>query len=351
MLGVLLAALLVVPTAPSATLVRKGSPIALETAVESSILVCVGTVDQVVRVPLPDDWAGSRFQPPPRELVFGRIRVERVLSGDPNTEFAWHESWSTWACDTTSTMEGKRALFLLGAGEIARQTENARAAVTDQLGAELVLRNLGSGDGILPVTVVDEGVECVHYGGAPSALDLPLPGAFPSRPNARRAGTQALTTIANWIEELARFPERDCVIRMHSRGITDPRGETFDVRFLADGSYRLAINEGRHQTVRSGQIEASAWDDLRAALERASTAAAPLADASATYDQRNLTVRLGGSDRRWSLPANVPDSADFTPELRGARDALISAWTLVRSAIDCADCADHRAADARALTR
>jgi hypothetical protein len=288
---------------------------------------------------------------PPPELTFGRIRIERVLKGDPSAEFVWHEAWRTWACDTTGALEGRRALFLLGDGVTGRQADAARAVIADHLGPGRILRNLGHGDGLLRITLAEEGIECVHYRNVPAELDLRRPGPFQHRPNAGRPGTQSLESISTWIAELARFTDAACVIRMQSPELADPVGQAFDARFLADGSYRLSIDEGRHQRVRSGRVEAAVWDELCASLERASAIAAPLADPYPSPGHRNLTVRLGGAQRRWWLPPTVPDSSSLPPETRAPRDALVGAWALVRSAIDCSECADHRAADERALAR
>jgi hypothetical protein len=311
----------------------------------------VGTVDAVVRVPTPEGWPNTLFGAPPPELIFGRIRVERVLKGDPSLEVVWHEAWRTWACDTTRALEGRRALYLLGSSATDHQSDSARAAVARHLGPELVLRNLGSGDGLLPITVVDEGIECVYYGNVPADLDLRRPGPFQKRPHAGRLGTQSLETISAWIAELARFPDASCVIRMQSAGLSEPVGEAFDARFLADGSYRVSIADGRQQRVRSGRIEAAAWEALLAAVERASAIAAPLAHPSAAQGRRNLTVRLGGADRRWSYAASAQPSSGLPPDSRAQRNALLTAWALVRGAIDCSECADHRAVDERAVAR
>lgn len=352
MLAFLIATSLLVPTTSPTPLVRKGSPLPLETAVESSTFICIGTVDRVERVPCPSEWAlGPMGYSPPRELPFARIRVERVLKGDSCTEFVWHETWTTWPCDTTQSLVGERALFLLGAAQTDRQSDAARAAVAQSLGPGLVVRNIGSGDGLEPIRLVDDGVECVHYGGAPYALDLPGPAAFPNRPNARRRGTQSLAAIAAWIEDLARFPRARCAIRMRSDALDEPRGQAFEVRFLADGSFRLAIGVDRYQVVRSGRIEAAVWEPLRAAIERASAEAAPLASASAALDRRDLTVRLDGADRRWSLPASVPDASTLPSDTRAAQNALLTTWELAHGALECLECADHGTADRRARAR
>src|SRR6185295_12084196 len=112
----LVAAVLISASVASLLPLRKGPP-RLSDQVDASTLVCIGIVDQEFTVSIPGGIAADATQLDSSRkksaFQFGRVRVERVLKGDPRTTVVFHEAWSTWTCDTTIAMHGKRALFFL----------------------------------------------------------------------------------------------------------------------------------------------------------------------------------------------------------------------------------------------
>src|SRR5436190_3863972 len=135
---------------------------------DASSFICIGTVDEVITVPSPEGAAGGGIFELPKSLEFARIRVERVIKGDPATKVLFHEAWPTWMCDTTSAHTGERSLFLLSAGAVSELKPAQRALVESTLAAKLILRNVYSGDGIMPILGRKDG-EYVHcFASSPS---------------------------------------------------------------------------------------------------------------------------------------------------------------------------------------
>jgi hypothetical protein len=143
------------------------SVLRLSDAVDGSTLICIGTVERVDTVVPPEGWRGQAdgwsMRQAPAELTLGRVLVERVLKGDPATKVAYHEAWRSWTCDTTSAHAGERCLFFLGPGAVSDAAPLARESLAARVGGAPILCNLGSGDGIVPITVPESGEPFVRF--------------------------------------------------------------------------------------------------------------------------------------------------------------------------------------------
>lgn len=134
--------------------VPKKGTLYLADAVESSTFICIGTKieSRTVRVPRDETEDASVFGATPTDAPLGVIHVERVLKGDASTEFVHHETWSSWTCDETGASIGRRAIYFLGPGIIARRPPSQREPILASLGARTIHRNVGSGDGIVTIS-------------------------------------------------------------------------------------------------------------------------------------------------------------------------------------------------------
>jgi hypothetical protein len=315
---------------PAGSIIRKG-PVPLADHVDKASVICIGRVDDVIRVALPGiHWPSTRDD----SLPIARIVVERVLKGPQDLKLVYHSVWPTWACDTTRAEVGQRALFLLSPdAHLGDAPQQVRDAISLALGTDDVLRNVGSGDGILPIRVFN-GEELVHYFETPKALRM-------------RDYDSRLTDIVNYIEVLARFaPELVTVYaRSESLGEDVDRSRWFDARILADGSCRLAVALGQQERVSMLQLDEAKWRALRSDLDVFVGAGDRLlGDPSYWSPERRLVVRTTEGTLRFLEPRK-----DDRRELQGAerltlQDAL-GAWTAIADMLACSDCYDHSDAD------
>ncbi len=314
----------------------------LSDQVDASTLVCIGAVDEVLTVPFPDGIESSDREFESRredEFRFARIRVERVLKGDPNTKVAFHEAWPTWICDTTSDETGKRALFLLGPGVIAGARAEDRQRVTRALGSDVVLRNVGSGDGIVPI-LRDGSHEYVQQWNWIDALRDPE----------HRKGS-SLARVVAWIETSARFAPD--VVAVHARcnkpiPLGPEAADTFDLRILIDGRRRLARKLGEREWVVVDRIEPTRWDSLQRMLRDLVTRSELIGQDTPGWHARSLSVQM--DDHRlefrqgWEETLSGFDRREQPGVIRSIR-----VWAALWSVLDCPTCTDHRAGDEQYL--
>jgi hypothetical protein len=306
---------------------------ALSDQIDHSVLVCIGTVEDIVLVLDPETGE--------RRLPVARVAVERVLKGAADTRTVHHEAWGTWACDTTGARIGQRALFLLGPHtQLSRFTEEERRAVHADLGTELVLRNVGSGDGIRTIDV-SRGEERVACRGAPDVIAPP-------------SEMQRLVDIARYVEELARFsPDAASAHARSGRASSrsrEPSG-SFDLRILPDGSARLARSLGRSERVVTWELEPAERERLARELGLATAGEVRAVGSAPGHDDaRRLTVRSGAASLSFVEPRDrwSPPIAGTTEERFAAADAL-RAWQTIRATIACDGCDDHSEKDRRWL--
>jgi len=355
MTGVLLLALVLsaAPTFPTEPPVRKGI-LDLHDAVESASFICIGQVDTTFPVDVGSDPIPRErelFATPAERLTFGRIRVERVLKGDPDVQTLFHETWRTWTCDTTFSHAGRRCLFLLGPGLVANMRDEIQAQIASTLGDGPVLRTLGSGDGAVEIrgTSSDEWVE---FFGAPNFLRSreevsSVPASL--RP-VRSPRAIPLSAFLTYIEDLCRFDPSRLAIRAESFVAWQPNEQPFDLRILPEGSVRLSFGRGGAEIVRVFDLAPSAWDTLQSELGNLATAAGIESRELQPQPRRALSVHLGERSIQF-VEALLRDPNSIDPALREPARAGIRAWTLVCDAIPCPECADHRELDAPWLTR
>jgi len=329
--------------APEPSLPRKGL-LELRDAVEAASFICIGTVDEVRSVTLPP----SELHAGPGQftrLPFGRIVVERVLKGDAQTAIVFHEAWSTWKCDTTNSHRGQRAVFFLATGTSAAMPEDARAQITSHLGDHPILRNLGSGDGIVPFRIEGE-EQTVSFEGAPNALRLAA--TRPDLPAAK--GRRILADVfVDHVANLCRFDP--ATVAIHALALVPVRSgeKAFDLRVTSTGSARLAIGDSVEESVRLFDLEPAAWSALRTGLVELMAAEPITFGAAAPFrPQRILKVSLDGRRLSFDEAGNLLGTRIDAAQRPSMRTSL-RAWSLVRSAIDCAECVDHRALDASFL--
>lgn len=320
------------------------SVLRLSEAVDWSTLVCIGTIERIETISPPEGWAGredgeARLRSTPGVMTFGRIVVERVIKGDPTTKVAHHEAWRSWICDTTSAHVGERCLFFLGPGEVSRATQSGRDLVSASLGRGPILCNVGSGDGIVPITTPDAGEPFVRFHGAPAEYAV--------EGGEKHGGVVRLSKVLEHVEQLTRFAPELVAVRATSRRSDDRTG--FDYRILADGSTCFAT--GATSTLRTSRLPERDWSALKSALSLAiGPAPIELGAAEAYYPFRSLHVALPGARLAFTDDDSVIVSGMGDAELARYR-ATIDAWRLVHAAMDCADCVDHSARDAELLKR
>jgi hypothetical protein len=269
------------------------------------------------------------------------VAVERVLKGAADTRTVHHEAWGTWACDTTRARVGQRALFLLGTQTvISRFTEEERRAVHAELGTELVLRNLGSGDGIRTIDVASD-EELVSALGAPEAV------------GARAGHLLRLADVVRYVEELARFSPDAASVHAHGGASSSSRGPSgsFDLRILPDGSARLARSLGRAERVVTWELAPAERERLARELALATAGEVRAVGSTPGYgDARRLTVRSGASSLSFVEPRDGwSPPIDGTIEERFAAADALRLWQTVRATIDCDGCDDHSEKDRRWL--
>lgn len=336
---VLIAASLEPVASPSS--LRKALP-RLSDQVDASTFVCIGTVDEVITVPFPNgiEAGGNGFESrASTELRFARVRVERVLKGDPSTRVVFHEAWSTWACDDTRDTPGERSLFLLGPGVIAAARVEDRIRAASALGSDLILRNVGSGDGIVPILRDGEREYVVRWGW-PESLRGP-DGAKGWR----------LADVVAWIETSARFSPEAVTVHARCNEALPPgpdRGATFDLRILPDGSRRLAKWLGEAETVVVDRIDPALWIQLQSTLRHEVGSDDRVIDQASSWPARRLTIRI--DERRFEFSQGRDQNLNHADEaLKPVLHRALRAWAALWDVLDCPTCTDHRAVDARVL--
>lgn len=340
----MLAIALALLTVAADPLPAEKSMLRLSDAVDGSTLICIGTVERVDTLVPPEGWqepeaSGFRFRQAPAELTLGRVLVERVLKGDPATKVAYHEVWRSWTCDTTSAHVGERCLFFLGPGAVSDATPIAREALAARVGGAPILCNVGSGDGIVPITVPESGAPFVRFHGAPEEYGV--------EGHEKRGGLVRLSKVLEHVEQLARFAPELVVVRATSRRADDRTG--FDYRILADGSTCFAT--GSMSPLRTSKLSERDWSALKSALSIAiGPAPIELGEARSYNPYRSLHVALPGVRLSFTDDDSVIVSGMEDAEFARYR-ATIDAWKLVHTAMDCADCVDHSARDAELRKR
>jgi hypothetical protein len=320
-------ALLVAAIAAAASPVEKGYS-SLADTLDASTFVCIGRVTEIIEVRSTGSIKGD-LNPGRSVLPFARVAVERVLRGDARTSVVYHEAWGTWMCDTTEAEVGQRALFVLEPGSIAGASEVLRATVHDALGGVPVLRNVGSGDGILTITSTD-GVEYVSAFGAPKALW------------SAQLRKYEFERVLRYCEELLCFSLES--VSVHALAWEK---SSFDLRILPDGRARLATQLGPDERVSAFRLDPHIWTDLRRDLESATAGRMRSVGTPGLHASvRRLALRFETGGLTLTEPAEGLRAGSQEDRL-ALQDAL-RAWSRVRAVIDCPDCADHSERD-RAL--
>jgi len=311
---------------------RKGY-LALADMVDRASLVCIGRVEEIVVVVSPEPVGGLR------ELPIARVAVERVLKGAPETTEVFHEAWGTWICDTTGAKVGQRALFLLASeGIVASASQAVKEQVLAALGPGVLLRSLGSGDGIALI-VTENGEEVAYCQGAPLTLD-----------SKRVRYARTLAAVVDYVAELVRFSLDKVSVRARSGDATlytSPSG-SFDLRLLPDGEARLAIRLGPAETVRRFTLDPRTWLDLRERLASLLSGERRFVGEEKGFSfTRKLAIRLDEASlalawpRDWAPPAGWARDTAFAPAFADA----LRAWALVYAAIDCPGCDEYAVPD------
>jgi hypothetical protein len=342
-------ALALLVTAPEPVAVRKG-PLDLSNAVDYSTLICIGTVERVETTAVPHDWAETDSDLAPTQAPLGRIAIERVLKGDPSAKVAYHETWSSWVCGSTSAHAGERRVFFLHPGAVSRANSSVRDAATAALGTAPVLRIVGSGDGFALIQE-DKSGPFVSFGHVPDALlSVPTGGFRDSFERAQQSSHIPLGRFAAYVETRSRFDRANLAV---SARVTSPVQEgqlRFDLRILPNGDARLALGNRNESEVRTFSLPR--WDALRAELFLAGASE----DASFSrgdrdgVQQRELVIRLDGHTLQFDDYGGL-SAAPVDPARRAAATHRLRAWSLLRGAIECPECVDHRSQDSDWLNR
>jgi len=264
-----------------------------------------------------------------------------VESDSVHAKVVFHEAWSTWTCDTTDAHVGERSLFFLGPGVIDRGPDvDAIEKAMSELGGTPILRNVGSGDGIVSITVPETGEPFVRFYGAPEDYRL-------LDPDGTRRGPWQLSKIVEHVETLAKFSPDRIVVRAGSRSAGERNG--FDFRVLPDGSMCFAVSARSPLTVST--LTGSEWNALRGSLTVALGPERIEIGREETYNPyRNLRIAIPGAQLSFTDDDSVIVSGMTDPEFAHYRSA-IDAWKLVVAAMNCVDCVDHSASDAELLKR
>jgi hypothetical protein len=315
-----LLALSLASLAPSEPLARKGY-YALADRVDDATFICIGRVEEIVVVPTPAT-AEPDFPNRRNELPIARVAVERVLKGTPEVSVIHHEAWGTWACDTTGAEVGQRAIFLLAPlGQVAQASEPVRASVHAAIGTDVLLRNVGSGDGILTIPDSTEGSVSCMYG--PTALRSEEPYA------------SDFAKVVAYIEDLVRFrPEAVIVHQRRGTASYNAIAERFDFRLLSDGQARLATQPGSNELVENFVLRPQAVRALMQDLELdIGNEIRTFGNPTQRGFERKLIVRSGAGELTWAEQGEGFCSVPGTPEEeRLLNDAQI-AWAIVSEAL------------------
>jgi hypothetical protein len=301
------------------------------TTVDEATVVCVGTVDAIQTVELPP--AGSN--PQPATAVFGHVKVERMLKGPADLREFWHEGWAAgFSEDMTVPGLNVRGLLLMGPPSMDHwASAELREHIRSELHTQLVLRNVGAGDGLIAIRNDGAG-EYVERYTLPRALRAPQE-AYPK-------GATRLADALAYIETLARFSGEALAVWAHSDAIGRD-GASFDLRVLRDGSYRLAshVND---ETVVLGRWEEPGWAKLRAVeTQLLAGSSVQLESTKPWMATRTLRIALDKSQLVFSNAGLDPEHLD-AETARAYKTALLC-WAEIRAAITTPGLADHRARD------
>lgn len=324
----------------------KKVPLPLMRVVDESTLICVGRVERVESVELPAGWNPTVRSSPAGPVAFDRIRVERVLEGDPSIRVVYHEAKHTWLCDSTSVPLDTRCVFFLTLGAVANASAEIRDALSTQFEGAPILASVGSGDGFVLVRT-DENVPNVGVGDPPDVL-LAGTRAQLEDPFERAilASRIPLDRFLAYVEDLSRFDRAS--VAVHARATTPLRPDEapFDLRILPNGEARLSLGGVNEREVRHFTFSPEKWAVLRESLlERTKTTDVLYCRARTFEDaQRTLVVKLDGRRILFDEPGELSRSP-IEPARREEASRCLQAWSLVRGAIDCASCVDHRASD------
>lgn len=345
MLAVALALLVSAPAITAAP----GKHVELRDEVDASAFACIGRVERVVPIELP-----ARLRPTSADLMgrepepatLARIRVERVLKGDPETRIVFREVWSTGIFDQSTAVSGDRCVFLLVPGKLADATPAEMAAITKETGKELILRAIPGMDGILPIQGASdrEWVTCCT-----APREIQAPPAVPAKPFGECV--VPLPNFVDYVATLVRFDAQTVAIRAQAFGQLAHDDQPFDLRITDGGSVRLATGRSRDEKVRVFDLDAATWSTLRDAL-RALAADGPIVarDPVNGAKQRALSVSLDGRTIEFTETRGF-----VAKQLDTSTCALVAsslrAWSLVRGAVDCPACTDHRPLDETWLRR
>jgi hypothetical protein len=205
------------------------------------------------------------------------------------------------------------------------------------VGSGPVFKNVGSGDGIIPIhgSDADEQVCCM---GAPAALRVP-DSEWMSR----------LSLVVEYIETVARFDPARLAIRAQCRTTIQLEGDRwtqpFDLRVLPDGSRRLAVGPSTGEILTVDSVPTYEWERLQADLRRIVENEEwkhPAADED--WLERKLCIRLDTGSLEFAETRDA-DRSSFSADVRKIHVRGLRAWALVRGAMECPDCTDQRPQD------
>ncbi len=325
-------------------------PLPLVRVVDESTLICVGRVESVESVVLPAGWNPTVRNSPAGPVTFERIRVERVLEGDPSIRVVYHEAKHTWLCDSTSVPLDGHCVFFLTPSAVASASAEIRDALSAKFEGAPVLASVGSGDGFVLVRT-DEPAPNISIGDPPDVL-LAGTRAQLEDPFERAllASRIPLDRFLAYVEDLSRFNRASLAVRARATTPLRPNEAPFDLRILPSGEARLSLGGVNEREVRKFTFSPEKLADLRESLlERMTTTDVVYSRARSLEEaQRTLVVKLDGRRIQFDEPKESSRSP-IEPALRDAAIRCSQAWSLVRDAIDCATCADHRASDGRRL--
>lgn len=229
---------------------------------DMSVTIVVGKVERIVETPMP---GGGQESP----SIFGQLGptvpiaelvVERTLRGAVDLQRVRFLAAATWTCDTSSATVGERMLVFLTPWE--RFDESIRDKGVETRPAAAPIRQVAwSGRGKLTIVRDANGTECFQV-----MPDVLMPSAL--RWNDEEA---KLDRVLEYVTALERFGPAITAVRVGgwrgTRSPDRPNDETFDLRVLPDGAYRLALGGTEAESVRTGNIDPAALTALASTLQ------------------------------------------------------------------------------------
>jgi len=314
------------------------SPLHLSDAVDRSTFIAIGRVEYDRSVDLPKGWIDDPPNAAPVTMRFGRIAIERVMKGDPATLVVYHEDWSP--AKATSHNMGQRCLLFLGPGVTSRATPAAREILTRTFGDTPIFSSVGTGQGIVRIFTPPDEVECVEFVRAPDAY--------------RVEGNKYLVRlqpVLDHIETQGRFAlDRVAIHATSPTADTAPR-TAFDFRVLTGGTVRLETGSAGGELIRVTELGPARWEELRSSIQKLlGLGSLSIGEPYIWQQFRRLRVALPGTELDFVDNGNVLELRMDDAALARYRLA-VRTWALVREAIDCPECVDHRPADKEWLER